>query len=104
VSNSCGSDTLVLEIEVVKQVGIEDVKDFQLQVFPNPAIDHVLIRVDELYQSGALLQIFSMDGKLVYHEKMIGNSASFSVIDWSSGMYEIVITSENQRWKRKLIR
>jgi hypothetical protein len=104
VSNSCGSDTLVLEIEVVKQVGIEDVEDALLQVFPNPAVDHVLIRLDALYQSDAILQIYSAEGKLVYQEQLAGNSADISVIDWSSGMYEIVVTNETQRWKRKLIR
>jgi hypothetical protein len=104
VSNGCGSDTLVLVIEVVKQVGIEDIADNQLQVFPNPAVDHVLIRLDELNLSVAVLQVFSADGKLIYHEQLAGNSANVSVIDWSSGMYEIVVTGENQRWKRKLIR
>ena len=104
VSNACGSDTLVLEIEVVKQVGIEDIGTSNLIIYPNPGVDQVLIRVEDDQLKDAMMQVFAADGKLVHQSILTGQTTILSVSDWSSGMYEIVVVSDTKLWRSKLMR
>jgi hypothetical protein len=104
VSNACGSDTLVLQIEVVKQVGIEELANLNLTIYPNPAFENVLIRVDDTQLIDAVMQVFAADGKLVHQSILKEQTTILSVSDWSSGLYEIVVSSESKIWKGKLIR
>lgn len=104
VSNACGSDTLVLMIEVIKQVGIEELEISNLSIYPNPAFENVMIRVAEVQLKDALIQAFGADGKLVYKSILNGQSTMLSVSDWASGLYELVVSSESGVWRGKLVR
>lgn len=104
VSNACGSDTLVLQIEVVKQVGIEELAFSNLTIYPNPANENVLIRIEDAQLRDAVMQVFAVDGKLIYQTILKGEDTTLSVSDWSSGLYEVVVSSESKIWRSKLIR
>ncbi len=104
VSNPCGNDTLELDIEVIKQVGFEDIDASQFNLYPNPASEHVLISSDKQTISGGLLQVFSADGKLVYQENLKNQISILDVSDWSSGLYEFTVQVDGKIWRRKFVR
>jgi hypothetical protein len=104
VSNSCGSDTLVLDIEVIKQVGFEDVDAFKLNLYPNPASEQVLISTDKQTIAGGFLQVYGSDGKLIHQENLINPTTILDVSSWSSGMYEFTVQVEGKVWRSKFIR
>jgi hypothetical protein len=88
----------------VKQVGIEELANFNLTIYPNPAFENVMIRVDDAQLKDAVMQVFAADGKLVHQSILKEQTTILSVSDWSSGLYEIVVSSESKIWKGKLIR
>ncbi len=104
VSNSCGSDTLVVDVEVIKQVGFEDIDALKLNLYPNPASEQVLISFEKQAIVGGLLQVYSSDGRLIYEESLKNPSTLVDVSSWSSGMYEFSVQVEGKVWRSKFIR
>jgi hypothetical protein len=104
VSNSCGSDTLVVDVEVIKQVGFEDIDALKLNLYPNPANEQVMISTDKQATEGGLLQVYGSDGKLIYQESLKNSTTLVDVSNWSSGMYEFTVQVEGKVWRSKFVR
>jgi hypothetical protein len=70
---------------VISCVGIEEVgRELMLNLFPNPAIDKILIQSEKLIRK---LEIFDFTGKLVFtqNEKITGQSIDLT--SFAKGMY-----------------
>ncbi len=50
------------------------------------------------------LQIFDNTGKLVHSEDIQNNQQMFSLntSDWASGIYQCIISGENQKWQEAI--
>ena len=70
----------------------------QLNLFPNPAKDNVNVSIDLKEKSDVVISIFNTTGSLVarttYNDLMTGNNLlAISTADLSSGLYEVMIQS-----------
>lgn len=75
--------------DVSEYTGIEE-NEFSTEIFPNPAIDFVHVNAE----IKGTIEIFNINGQLVYNAEF-NNSASINVSEFNSGLYNIVLTSEN---------
>jgi hypothetical protein len=105
VSNACGSDTFMLTIEVIKQVGFEDLADNDFLIYPNPSADKIAIKSKDLVSMNFSLQIFNTAGQLV--QSIDELNAEIKVIDvqaWPSGVYEFVFTNASDTRHVRFVR
>jgi len=72
-----------------------------LGIYPNPAghVCYLLREENDL----ATLEVYSMDGRLVYQSTMHGNVCTLDVQSWSSGIYEIQLRSANSFRRGRLV-
>lgn len=70
--------------EFAPNVGLGDVQEDDISVFPNPVINDVL-RIRGI--DGEEFQIFDSSGQLVYETTAIGDEFQVNVVSWKSGMY-----------------
>jgi hypothetical protein len=97
VNSDCGSDSISLEIELIKQVGFEDISETPFMLFPNPGADLIGIQSKKHNLSEFTLRVFNAAGQLIYSLETL--NAEFQTIDvrnWSPGVYEFVLTNATQ--------
>jgi hypothetical protein len=88
------------DIQLMSDVGIGEVNDTQVQVFPNPATDQVTITGVEDFAS---VQVFNNMGQLVLLQE--NSSQRLNISELSSGIYNLTILDEKgQRYYTKLIK
>jgi len=82
-------------IKEFRPTGTNAVSDWSgsrgLDVFPNPASDHVTLNVGESW-AGRAFQVWDVAGNLVTEGKLV-NNMSLRVSEWSSGSYILTATA-----------
>lgn len=69
-------------------VGIEDLKDVSVNVYPNPFIENVSIQVDaQLSEIGLSYHVTDLTGKLVKSGKIDSETVHLSMVDTNPGTY-----------------
>lgn len=63
-------------------------------VYPNPVIGQLNVKIPTL-ESG-VVELFAMDGKMVFSETMSNNTLNFAVNQFSPGVYFIKVTTEKK--------
>ncbi|MBZ0242087.1 MAG: T9SS type A sorting domain-containing protein, partial [Bacteroidales bacterium] len=71
-----------------------------IQVYPIPATEFVNIKHEKAIRS---VEIFDLAGKMVFSENFNNNELKLDLSGIKKGMYLMQITTENQRFSRKLI-
>jgi hypothetical protein len=105
VSNECGSDTSLITIEVIKQVGYEDITSSGFSIYPNPSTQHVVIRPVNGSANSYSLQIFNTAGQLIYaHNTFVTDAHILDVRNWAPGVYEFVFNDSKQIKHLRFIR
>ena len=74
-------DNLSFEYEA----GIEDINQIETSIFPNPASESITFSFGE--QLKAELNIYGLDGQLIYKEKVNGIETTLELSDYASGTY-----------------
>ena len=82
--------------------GIESVNYHEVSVFPNPATDKLRIS-SEISLKKAIVNIFSISGKLIYNSTLADNSI-ININDLPAGVYIIKINSESINFVDKIIK
>ncbi len=80
--------------------------NYSLTAFPNPAKDKVTINYTVDNNNDNTIQIYSINGKVIYQEKLSSekHTLTLDVSNWASGIYMYSIISENRnRIAKKLI-
>ncbi len=105
VDNECDTDTFSLTIEVIKQVGIEDVIQTGFYIYPNPSANQIAIRqVNDFFKSYSL-QVFNSAGQLIESINHLGGDALvIDVHNWAPGVYEFVFNDLKQIKHLRFIR
>jgi hypothetical protein len=75
------------DIEVGANVSVEE-KFVNVSLYPNPANDVLNITVDEQVE---LINVVSLDGKIVISENVAGSSNVLNVADLTSGVYVVEV-------------
>jgi len=82
--------------------GIESVNYHKVSVFPNPASDKLKIS-SEISLKNAIVNIYSISGKLIYNSTLADNSI-ININDLPAGVYIIKINSESINFVDKIIK
>jgi hypothetical protein len=105
VDNECGSDTFSLAIEVIKQVGIEDLTQLDFYIYPNPSSNQIAIRQVNGFLKSFTLQVFNSAGQRIESINHLGGDALvIDVRNWSSGVYDFVFNDLKQIKHLRFIR
>lgn len=93
--------TLVCEINS-PTTGVDNIDALKLEIYPNPATDHINISLDNTAGS-AQIRIFDLAG-----HQLIGHTAStaettISLSDLASGIYIISIETDSKAYSRKIM-
>ena len=100
---SCGLlDTMTYKMEDV--VGIDEKDGQQIEVYPNPASDRVIIKMLESNGSFSVLW-FNSNGKEIQLQALSRNASSveFDVSKLSSGLYHLVISNAKGEFTRSVL-
>jgi len=98
-SASCNS-TASITITFDNCIGIEEMKNHKLNVYPNPANDNFTINTD--FTQNYALKIYDNQGKIVMVQEMIGTVQNIDVSVLEKGVYILTISDGNQIVRKKL--
>lgn len=104
------NDTVCFTITYKKNDSLTSIRRLQqetaLQIVPNPATDKVSIPLQDMARKPALLQIFSVDGRLVHRQQLPAGSDGQVMVNvqaWNRGMYFIELESEHARRRGRFV-
>ena len=102
-----GGCTVTYDVTVEDDLGQVDLnmKDFEIFLFPNPASEEVNFAINEALASDALLQIYSVDGKLVESLNFNAGTKMMTIPlnEMSAQVYYLVLNYQNGVAVKKLI-
>lgn len=105
--NGCsnlGQDTLFVNA----CVGIDELaNNFGLNVYPNPTSGLFTVEINSNENINALISVTSIDGKIVYEDKVNGNefaSKSVNISDLASGIYYLTVNSKDAKRTFKVLK
>ena len=101
--NGCSKVSAPTTVTVNSCAGIEENTNNTFVVYPNPANDLINVTFSSVSENGTV-ELFTADGKVI-ESKEISDSMTetFNVVNLNSGVYYIVITSDNGRVSQKVI-
>jgi PKD repeat protein len=89
VSNGCGSDTITQTVNV-NGVGIDDLDQETILIYPVPANDYVTIKVPEMVLNQNCI-ILDNSGRVVLSFKLLEPLNVLNVEPLSDGVYRIIV-------------
>jgi hypothetical protein len=98
--NGCVSDPS--NIIDILTIGIGEREQDSFQVFPNPASDVITVEADNLAGSYDL-SVFTLQGRLMYSQKEIGEQYHISTVNYPPGIYFIRIQADTVVYFRKVL-
>ena len=99
---NCSDTTVCKFVESTFGVGIEESETDALQMFPNPATDHVQLN----YQNGVMnkVRIMSINGQIIQTFEQINEASfEFEVNAFDKGVYYIEIDAADRKIMRRLV-
>lgn len=94
-SNGCFTDVTSQEIHIT--IGIDEITDNELHIYPNPTKDQIYIQSDKSLNTPVNLRLFSMDGRVVYQkEVLIKAGLGITVFPGTiaDGIYQLELSNE----------
>ena len=93
-------DTLMLT--VLQCVGLNELNDESVIIYPNPANDVVRIQSSELIQS---FMVYAMDGRMVHDQKVNAHSLSLNLAanKLDAGLYHCVLNTGEKMIHRDIV-
>ncbi len=84
--------------EISTITGIEDAVGIVLasSVYPNPATDFLILRVDEYESMKLSYQLFDINGRLLEFSKITGSESTIMMNRFSAGTYFLKVMSNNK--------
>jgi hypothetical protein len=93
--------------QLVSMVSLDesDVTDYGLSVYPNPANDHAIVKLNVEQNVPVQVKLFTLDGKMVFNQQMTNtaNGLKLSLDGFDNGMYIVETLSQGQTQKVKFI-
>ena len=100
VTSALCNSTASIAITFDNCIGIEEMKNHKLNVYPNPANDNFTINTD--FTQNYALKIYDNQGKIVMVQEMIGTVKNIDVSVLEQGVYILTISDGNQVVRKKL--
>ena len=108
VTNAFGCSTS--STIVIANVGVQNKEQLaSLKVYPNPANDIITINANSAIEKEVTIQIFDMNGKLLFNEKLLLSKGEISktikIDDWSKGIYLLQLhTNDGNTTQQKIVK
>lgn len=81
-------------------VDVEEIKDDEINIFPNPATSVVNISLDNLNS----ISVYNAVGQLVYEKDAESNDVTIDISSWLNGLYYVnVMTSDGKKSLQKIV-
>ena len=81
-------------------VDVEEIKDDEINIYPNPVTSVVNISLDNL----SSISVYNAMGQLVYQQDAESNDVTIDVSSWSDGLYYVnVMTSDGKKSLQKIV-
>ena len=104
VSNTCGSDTISINVSVIK-TGLSDIKTNQsFQISPNPGQDLIHISNKANNEKIKTIKLVDLTGKVVFKEEVAFNEKTEIILNTkeiAAGLYYILIETQTEVISRK---
>ena len=100
VTSALCNSTASITITFDNCIGIEEIKSYSLNAYPNPANDNFTITTD--FTQNYELIIYDNQGKIVMVQEMIGTVQNIDVSVLEQGVYILTISDGNQVVRKKL--
>lgn len=85
-------------------LGVDELTEIQVAVYPNPANDQLNIRLTDIDFDNGTIELFDVAGKRVLMESINSLNSRLSVQDLSDGVYNCRITLDGKTSNRKIIK
>jgi dienelactone hydrolase len=79
--------------------GVFEIADPEIQIYPNPASNLLFLTISNV--PSAILEVYSLDGRLV-HASTISSNSQLDVSNWESGLYLIGVRVESKMFVQKI--
>lgn len=84
-------------------VGIEQLKEELLLIYPNPAIDYIIIEWVETLKNETYFTLYNINGQALISKKLFNSVEQIHLLEIPNGVYWIEIYVENKSAYRRLI-
>ena len=86
--------------EILITTGIETKGiDLTASVYPNPATDFVLLKIENSNSANFTFQLYTIQGKILLNKKVESNETSISMADLADAIYFIKVFNNNKEVK-----
>lgn len=101
VADSCGT-TSTTQTVTVSTIGLNELKDNRISVYPNPSIGQFQVMADINISE---IAVYDVNGRLVYSESNdLNTKALINTADWSYGQYTVqVVLADGLTIHKKLV-
>lgn len=82
--------------------GEAPVEDNRVAIWPNPATDHIRVRLREPLTDG-VLTVLNAAGQVLMQQDWQGREAMLPVDQWPAGLYWLQINSKTASWSRRFV-
>jgi hypothetical protein len=98
-----GDEDMLLDSTYVPTGISEHIKINNLEIYPNPATDHVYVSPSGWNASGAKVEFYNMMGELVCTSEFDGGVQRFDISDFVPGVYVIRLFKGENLWSSCLL-
>ena len=95
------TDTIVLTINSC--IGIDEVKENPMKIYPNPAVDFVNISLPQYYKD-AQLSVLNSQGQIQYSAIISSKEFKVDVSHYATGIYIVLLKTGDGVFSRKVVR
>ena len=85
-------------------IKVEEHRDLEWTVFPNPCHRYLNIRFDEMPQSDGLLYVTDMAGCVVFSQKMCNKEVRIDVRNLAAGIYTVTYMATGTKISKKIVK
>ena len=101
IENACGSDTITKLIQVIKQLGFEDIARNNFTIYPNPTKDFFTIKSE--FKTIQSATIYDAAGKLIFSAVDLKSNEAIYMGKVAAGIYTLVLEINGKRQRDKLV-
>ena len=98
------TETNIIDCEItanqeinILPVGLQKLAEYQIEIFPNPTNDFLIIDLGEWEKENVQVEIFDIYGKNVFRETAKNKMMHLNVEELSSGVYQVVLRN-GEEW------
>ncbi|MBN2893222.1 MAG: T9SS type A sorting domain-containing protein [Bacteroidales bacterium] len=97
VTDEAGNQTQCsFDVEIKEFVGVDELTENEILIYPNPADDVITIKVLDSYSKEYQISIYNFNGEKIYSEEVCSNDFKIQTQLFSIGLYLCVISQNGQ--------